>query len=118
MHDICPHPLQIILPYVLLKIIGNKNSGLIIARGVYENKMGISLSVVTHAATEEHCYTDSFSYYLLWKGNPLTVFHILCIEASASFSLSQVAVWVEGKIDFADNTFTVNDIRYPWRIHV
>ena len=52
------------------------------------------------------------------KAIPLTVFLILCIEASASFSLSQVAVWVEGEINFADNTFTVNDIRYPWRIHV
>ena len=64
MHAICPHPLQIILPYVLFKIIGNQNSGLIIARGVYVNKMGMSLSVVTHAAATEHSYTDSFSYFL------------------------------------------------------
>ena len=56
---------------------------------------------------------------------PLTVIHIRCIGVDrpatrlpASFSVSQVAVWVEAKTDLSDNTFTVNNIRHPWRIHV
>ena len=44
------------------QIIDNKNSGLIIARGVYEKKMGISLSVVTHAAATEHCHRGGTDY--------------------------------------------------------
>ena len=34
LRDMCPHPLQIRLPYVLLEVIGNKKSGRIIAPGV------------------------------------------------------------------------------------
>ena len=65
MHDMCPHPLQIRLPYVLLEVIGNKkNQAGLLHPEFHDNKIGISLSVVTHAAAAEHCYADSFSYFL------------------------------------------------------
>ena len=64
MHDMCPHPLQIRLRYVLLEIIGNKIQARLLHEEFNGNKMCISLSVVTHAATTEHYYTDSFSYFL------------------------------------------------------
>ena len=40
LHDMCPHPLQIRLPYVLLEVIGNKKSGRIIAPGVSRQENG------------------------------------------------------------------------------
>ena len=64
LHDMCPRPLQIRLPYILLEVIGNKKSGRIIAPGVSRQQNEYIIAVVTDAAATEHCYADSLSYFL------------------------------------------------------